>query len=262
MLFPEYVPAKGFIGEDLLQMLSYSESWWIAKQTPYIERNLYPPLASVLFTPLLSLEFSAAYKVITLVNVFLFVLMTLVLPLRIIKEKQVSASSVIMLIFITGLFSYGFQFELQRGQFNVIAMAACFFAIWIFHNHKKYRTLAYILFTISIQLKVFPAIFIVMFISDWQDWKNNIKRFAGLGLVNFALLFVLGPSVFVDFLRAIKAQSVNPSIWSGNHSIRSFVISISNTANQTGWAWITQYSNLVQFVFLAIIAVCLLLIMI
>ena len=102
MQFPEYVPAKGFIGEDLGQMLSYSESWLIAKQTPYIERNLYPPLASVLFTPLLSLEFSVAYKVVTVLNVLLYVLLTLVLPLQMTKSKQMS--SVLMLFFITVLF--------------------------------------------------------------------------------------------------------------------------------------------------------------
>jgi len=260
MQFPEYVPATGYIGEDLLQMLSYSESWFAAKQTPYIDRNLYPPLASVLFTPMLGFEFSAAYKIVTLVNVLFYGLMTFVLPLRISKEKQVS--SLLMIIFITGLFSYGFQFELERGQFNVIAMAACLLAIWIFHNHHRFRFLAYILFTISIQLKVFPAIFIVMLITDWHDWKNNIKRFVGLGAANFALFFILGPSVFVDFLRAIKAQSVNPSIWSGNHSIRSFVTSISKTATQTGWSWIDHYSGWVQLAFLAMIALCLLLIMI
>ncbi len=260
MQFPEYVPAKGFIGEDLEQMLSYSESWFFTKQTPYIGKNLYPPFASVLFTPLLGLEFSTAYKIVTLVNVLFYVLITLVLPLRIGKTRQVSA--LLMLIFITGLFSYGFQFELERGQFNVIAMAACFFAIWIFHNHNKYRYIAYILFTISVQLKLFPAIFIVMFITDWHDWKNNIKRFVKLGVVNFALLFILGPSVFVDFLRAIKAQSVNPSIWNGNHSIRSFVTSISNTASQHGWTWVNEYSGWVQVAFMAIVAVCILLIMV
>ena len=260
MQFPVYVPANGYIGEDLGQMLTYSESWFITKQTPYIGKNLYPPLASVLFTPLLGIEFSVAYKIVKLVNVLFYVLMTLILPLRISKERQVT--SLLMLFFITGLFSYGFQFELERGQFNVIAAGTCFIAIWIYHYHNRYRCLAYFLFTISVQLKVFPAIFIVMFITNWHDWKNNIKRFLVLSIVNFALFFVLGTSVFVDFIKAIKAQSVNPSIWAGNHSIRSFVTSVSNIASQHGWPWVNDYSGLVQLAFLAIIAVCIFLIMI
>ena len=260
MQFPKYVPANGYIGEDLGQMLSYSESWFIAKQTPYIGKNLYPPLANVLFTPLLGFEFSVAYKIATLVNVLFYVLMTLILPLRIGKERQVTP--LLMLFFITGLFSYGFQFELERGQFNVIATVICFIAIWIYHYHNKYRYLAYFLFTISVQLKLFPAIFIVMFITDWHDWKNNIRRFLVLSTVNFALFFVLGTSVFIEFIKAIKAQAVNPSIWFGNHSIRSFVISVSNIASQHGRPWINDHSRLVQLAFLAIIAVCIFLIMI
>ena len=124
MTFPEYIPAIDPIGVDLQQMLSYSDSLFTAKQTPYIGFNLYPPLASVLFIPLLTVKFSLAYRIVTLVNIISYVLMTLVLVLRIGKERQVS--SLLMLIFITGVFSYGFQFELERGQFNVIATFTCF----------------------------------------------------------------------------------------------------------------------------------------
>lgn len=260
MQFPKYVPGINPIGVDLKQMLSYSESWFIAKQTPYIGANLYPPLASVLFAPLLTVKFSLAYKIVTLVNVLFYVLITLVLPLRIGKARQVS--SLLMLFFITGLFSYGFQFELERGQFNVIAASICFIAIWIYHYHNRYRHLAYFLFTISVQLKVFPAIFIVMLITDWHDWKNNIKRFLVLSTVNFALFFALGTSVFLDFIKAIKAQTVSPYIWIGNHSIRSFVTLVSKMASKHGWAWVNEYSGLVQLALLAIIAVCIFLIMI
>ena len=69
MEFPAYVPAIDPIGVDLQQMLSYSDSLFTARQTPYIGFNLYPPLASVLFIPLLTVEFSLAYKIVTLVNV-------------------------------------------------------------------------------------------------------------------------------------------------------------------------------------------------
>jgi len=258
MQFPNYVPAINPIGVDLKQMLSYSESWFIAKQTPYIGNNLYPPLASVLFTPLLSVKFSVAYKIVTLVTFLLYSLTTLVLPLQIGKERQVS--SLLIFVFITGLFSYGFQFELERGQFNVISAFICFLGIWIYHYHNKYRYLAYILFTISVQLKVFPIIFIVMFVTDWQDWKNNFKRLLILLAVNFALFLVLGPNVFFDFIKAIKAQTVNPYIWIGNHSIRSFVSLVSRKAAEHGWTQANEYSGLAQLTLLAVVAICIFLI--
>jgi len=251
MQFFKYVPAADPIGIDLKQMLSYSQSWFVDKQTPYIGRNLYPPLASVLFTPLLFVKFSWAYKIVTLINVFCFVMITLVFPILICREKQVS--SLTMLVFITGLFSYGFQFELERGQFNVIAVFICFLSIWIYYYHNKYRYLAYILFTISVQLKVFPLIFIVMLIDDWQDKRNNIKRLLILASLNFVLFFVLGPHVFVDFMKAIIAQTVNPDIGPGNHSIRSFV---TLQSYKPGWIWIIHFSGLAQLALLAVIADC------
>jgi hypothetical protein len=260
MQFPNYVPALDPIGVDLKQMLSYSESWLIAKQTPYIGNNLYPPLASILFTPLLSMKYFEAYKIVTLVNLLLYILITLVLPLLIGKERQVSA--LLMFAFVTGLFSYGFHFELERGQFNLLAAFFCFFGIWIYHCHNRFRYLAYAMFTISAQLKVYPIIFIFMFITDWHDWLNNFKRLMVLVMVNFALFFVLGPHVFVDFFNAIKVQTVNPYIWVGNHSVRSFVTLASRIAIEHNWTGISAYSGLAQFVLLAIVVVCIFLIMI
>jgi hypothetical protein len=242
----------------LAQTLNFSKVWFIAKQTPYIGGNYYPPLATVLFTPLTAIKYTWAYRIILLANVFCYVMISFVFPLQIDKEKRVS--SLLLLVFITGLFSYGFQFELERGQFNVIAIFMCFLAIWIFHYHNKYRYLAYIFFTISVQLKVYPLIFIIMLISNWQDWKNNIKRFFVLAAVNFGLLFVLGRSVFDDFIKEIIAHSVKPYIWPGNHSIKSFVTLLSETAFDNGWVWVKQYLGLAQIALLAIVVVCLFLI--
>jgi hypothetical protein len=258
MQFFQVVPAIDPIGVDLKQMLSYSESWFFNKQTPYIGFNLYPPLASVLFTPLIFVKFFWAYKIITFINVFCYVMSTFIFPLRVEKEKH--ATGLLVLIFITGLLSYGFQFELERGQFNIIASFLCFLAIWIFHFHNKYRLLAYILFALSVQLKIFPFIFIVMFINNWQDWKSNIKRILILALVNFLLLFIMGPTVFIDFIEAILAQTVYPAIWQGNHSIRSFVAFFSTSTGNQGWLWGNQYDKTAQFLLLAGTLICILII--
>jgi predicted branched-subunit amino acid permease len=140
----------------------------------------------------------------------------------------------------------------------VIAVFICFLAVWIYHYHNKHRYLAYILFTISVQLKVFPFIFIVLLIGNWQDRRKNIKRLLMLAVVNLALLFVLGPYVFVDFMKAIIAQTVNPDIGPGNHSTRSFVTLLSY---KHGWVWMYQYLGWAQFALLAVIADCIFLIM-
>lgn len=255
----EYLPRINPIGADLRQMLSYSESWFIAKETPYIGYNLYPPLASILYTPLLVVDFATAFAVVTLTTIACYLFITLLMPLLADAERKISP--LLMLFFITGLSSYGFQFELERGQFNVIAVSLCLLAIWIFHYRHKYRLLAYILFSLSIQLKVFPVIFIVMFIRDWRDWKNNIRRVLGITAANLALLFVLGPPVFVDFLKAVRAQTVNPGLWTGNHSVKSFVAGIMGEA-RASQAGASEYSSLIQVAILAFIAACILLVVV
>ncbi|MGA9667399.1 MAG: glycosyltransferase family 87 protein [Gallionella sp.] len=249
MQFTRYVPAMDPIGADLMGMLSYSESWFVAKQTPYIGHNLYPPLASVLFTPLLSVGSTLAYKIVTLFSVFCYVIITFVFPMHACRDKTPSSLLLLMLVFITGLFSYGFQFELERGQFNVIAIFMCFLGIWICHNHNKYRHIGYILFTISVQLKIYPLIFIVMLIRNWHDWRNNVKRLLILATANFALFFVLGLNVFLEFITAIKLHA--PVISITNHTVTSFV-----TMGSRYWSWMDQYSGLTQFALLALIFVC------
>jgi hypothetical protein len=254
MQFHHYIPVQNPIGIDLKQMLNYCESWLEARQAPYIGRNLYPPFASVFFTPLLIVDSSWAYKIVTFTSVFSYVMITFIFPFLINKEKQTPL--ILMLIFLTGLFSYGFQFELERGQFNVIAVFLCFIAIWIYHNHNKYRYIAYALFTISVQLKVFPLIFIIVFISNWQDWRKNIRRLLLLSLVNFAKFFILGLNVFFDFVNAIETQIRNPYVWTGNHSIFSFVYMISKSTFDLDWKWLDQNTSLIRISFMIIILVC------
>lgn len=257
MQFFQYVPAINPIGVDLKQMLSYSESWAIAGHTPYIGANLYPPLATILFTPLLSLDFFTAYRIVTLITLLSFAGTTLLIPLWVSKERN--PSSLLVLLFVTGIFSYGFQFELERGQFNVFAFLLAFLAIYIYHYHHKYRYIAYLLFSISIQLKIFPAIFIVMFVKDWRHWKGDLKKILAISTCNFVALFILGLPVFADFLRALRAQTLNPYIWIGNHSIKSFVSLFMTQA--IGKLQLSDYRWLAEVMLLASVGTCILLIM-
>jgi len=249
----EYLPRINPVGVDLSQMLSYSNSWFVSGNTPYIGYNLYPPLASILFAPLLAVNFTKAFILVTIITIASYSLSVFIIPLFSGRERK--TSPLLILVFVTGLFSYGFQFELERGQFNVIAMFLCLLSIWIYHYQHKYRFLAYVLFSLSIQLKVYPVIFIVMFIQDWRDWKNNIRRVLGLTVANVALLFVMGPGVFVDFLKAIQAQSANPPIWDGNHSIRSFVGGITDKLRADNLVT-NDYSSLMQITLLVMILAC------
>jgi hypothetical protein len=224
-----YIPNLNPIGRDLTTMTNLIKGWFSAAQSPYTIQ-FYPPLTYIIFAPLLLINNPLTlYRLFTLFTFLNYCILTLLLPLKIIDKKYFSLA---LLLFVTGLVSYGFQFELERGQYNVFAFVLCLASIYIFHYHRKYRLLAYLLFSLSVQLKLYPAIFIFMFVDDWRDWKNILRRFVGIGLFNLLLFFVMGYRIFWDFIRSVTAQMVNPS-WIGlsNHSISSFV----NEAKQDGF---------------------------
>jgi hypothetical protein len=270
MKFFAYVPAANPIGLDLNQMLDYCESFFIQQGSPYIGNNLYPPLTTVLFGPLLLMEKSTAYLIVTGLSISAYVLAALIIPLLV--QGNGTPRSVIQLFFITGLFSYGFHFELERGQFNMIAFSLALLAVYLFHFKPRFRLLSYIFLTISIQLKVFPLIFLIMLVDDWKDWKTNAVRLSKMAITNFMLLFVLGYQTFKDFLQAISAQALDPHITMTNHSIKVFVQLITRKVGfrslflgrgvEPGQinAWV-EYEGIAQFLLQLFAVVCLLLIL-
>ncbi len=241
MNFPKYVPAyRFFIGVDLHHMREYSFARLINNIPPH-----FPPFTILFFSPLLLTSLPNAYKVWVIIILLCYFLSALIIPILVRKTK--SAYSLLLFLFSIGLFSYGLQFELERGQFNLVTITLCMVSIYIYHYKHKYRYLAYLLFSIAINLKLWPAIFIVMFINDWSDWKGIIKRFSSLFVFNFILLFVLGYQTFLGFIEKISKLISNPGTWIRNHSITGYVSNQTNSIE-----WIRPYSSLIRLFFLII----------
>ena len=221
MQFFEYVPTFGPVGMDLETTIWYAKLWVVNGYSPYVGGGTFPPLLHILFAPFVSMEFSAVYKIFTGLTLLSFLLITWLIPVRLFVAAE--KKTVIILIFITGLFSYGLQFEIERGQFGVIAYALSVLSVFLFYKYARLRLLAYLLLSIAIQLKIYPAIFALMLIQDWKDWQTNLKRMIGLAAINMLALFSLGGKIFLDFIDALRqAQFLKGEAWVGNHSISSF----------------------------------------
>ena len=207
--FYKYVPDAWTIrlGFDIETTVTHINDWLTKGTSPYSSGIVpYTPLTLALFTPFIIFGYPGYFKLISLITLLSYILATLVMPLYILKKRK---SGTLLLLGTLGLFSYGFQFEIERGQFNMVAFGLCLFAIYLFHYQHKFRYFAYFLFSIAVQLKLYPVIFIVMLIMDWRDWKNNLRRILGLGVFNFLLLFVLGYQMFLDFMRQITDRQLN-----------------------------------------------------
>ncbi len=247
------------IGADLREFLTFSRAL-LDQGSPYINPNYYPPLQSAFFLPLTYTTPDRAYAIMTILSSLCFFGITLLFPLLLSKERKVSP--ILAFITISGVFSYGFLFQIERGQFDLIVVALCFAGLYLFHYHPRWRWLGYVLFILSVQIKLYTGIFILCFTLDWHDWKRNLLRWGGLLLANFAALFALGPKVFSDFITAIRSQLENPSYgWLGNHSINSFSKLLVDKIVAHGVDHLNPvlhtYQTLFQLALLAIYGLCL-----
>ena len=256
-----YIPEIKPIGRDLIYATSGIENWLSGKGF-YDIRNLnYPPLYAVVFSPFLLLKYPTTFYVMTAITILSTIVSSLILTSLMVKNKD---RTILIFFFLTSIFSYGMQFELERGQFNIFAFTLSFLAIYIFHRHYQFRYLAYLLISVAIQLKLYPVIFTLMLVKNWRDWKNNILRFAGLGIFNISLLFVLGFRTFVDFINTMLTLFGSEWTRPYNHSLTSFVRDLSTTGfgilQPDTVAMIKEKSALIGFVLSLYYIICLIIV--
>jgi len=231
-----YLPPREHIGFDTRITLDHIRVWFEGEREA---KYIFPALTTILFTPLLLLRYPVNFYVVTTLTFTSYLILNLFLPLWIRKMED---RLLIFFVFAVSIFSYGLQFELETGQFYTVTMMLVVAAVYIFHKYPSYRIFAYILFSIAIQLKLFPAIFVVMFVDDWRDWKGIIRRFAALGIANFALLFLLGYSYFSLFF-SLLVDNGSTSELTYNHSIYAFVTNLASAPS-----WLESFLYLYFFV--------------
>ncbi|MCX6080348.1 MAG: glycosyltransferase 87 family protein [Chloroflexi bacterium] len=259
--FYRYLPDTVNLGVDLRQNTHYTRQWLVEGKSPYADNFMFfPPFINLFLAPLLLLGYPTAYYFLLGLEILSYFGLALLLPLLHNLKRELS---IVFFFFLTGLFSYGMQFELERGQFNLIAFFLCLFAVYIYHYHEDFRYFAYLFFALSIQLKLYPLIFIVMFIKDWRDWRNNLIRMAGLGAFNIGMLFIIGYAMFLGFFRSLTTQiyQVGAYGWIGNNSIKAFVYNLTQEGfglfSGSRLEWIRQNSQTIEILLMGFVALCL-----
>ncbi|MCX6068620.1 MAG: glycosyltransferase family 87 protein [Chloroflexi bacterium] len=247
-----YIPAGARIGMDQNEIVNVMVKPFFNGQTDFLVRGPYPPLLTVLYAPFTLMDPATSYATITIINLGIFLFLTLFLPWKI----QGKLNPLVFLFIVSGLYSYGFHFEVERGQFNLLTIFFVFSAVWSFHYYPKFRLLSYLLFSIAIQFKVFPILFIICFVDDWRSWNTNIKRFIGLGVFNFALLFVLGYRNFFMFLENISGFAVRKFGGFSGHSVSPFINSLIGQLPEN-YTYLTNHSAIIGYSIIFGIIICL-----
>ncbi len=258
--FADYLPDLKPIGNDL-HYNSSAISLWLQGSSPYeLPYHFYPPLYHLVFSPIILFGPEQKYAVMTVLTLASFGLLFL-FPWR----AKANNHAIFLFFFLTGLISYGMQFELERGQFNVLALLLVFSSIWLFYKLPSFRYLSYVLFTIATHIKIYPGIFVMLFFLRWQDWKENLKTAIILGLLNVAASLVLGYKILEQFIQSLLNESSNP-LWilpdkqPINHSVSAFLDKLAknndNEVPQEFADWLISSISWLQFVLLAIILLC------
>src|SRR5258708_2822484 len=258
MQFNVTIPVISPIAFDFRGMVGLSSQWIQTGAPPVI---VYPSFTLLFFSVFTLFSWELGYRILLVLILLCFIYTTLLLPSWMNKTEAFSALGVLLLV--TGLLSYGLQFEMERGQWNLIAFTFCLTGIYLFHHQPKLRPLAYLLFSVSIQLKLFPAIFVFTLIDDFRDWKGNVRRFLALGLANILALLILGIN---PVLHAIGTLVATPSSRLGrpfNHSIASFTTFFISSdlvhqlfPHKRAIAWLTLHSWILQIILFGVFFLC------
>ncbi len=219
--YPEgYIPKIVPIGTDLRALLDSLALWFGRGEFSWA---VFAPLTTALFAPLLLLGYPKAYYLIVILTLLGYLASNWLVWLMSAARDR----SAVIFIAAISIFSYGAQFELERGQTHTLALTVALLAVYLFHKAPDFRWLAYLLFCVSVQLKFYPALFVVLLTDDWRDWKGALRRFALLGLANFLLFFLLGFSYFSAFLEHMLHGAQDGELNPYNHSVRSFVATLA-----------------------------------
>lgn len=262
--FNRFLPEISPIGRDLMFSTNNILAWLVSGKNPYeISQVFYPPLYLVVFSPLVLLSYPIRFYFVTTLTFASIIILNLLMPILMRAGKRYSIH---VFFFLSVIISYGMLFEYERGQFNVIAFALVLTAIYLFHYQPSFRHLAYLLFSVAINIKLYPAIFVLMFIKDWRDWKGNLARFAGIGIFNIALLFSVGPSMLMSFINSTAIYASNTWSRPYNLSAKSFMYALANQGivpfSDSAAAWMKANLQGLETFFLIFFGLCLLIVVV
>jgi hypothetical protein len=226
LIYQRYLPENEWLGNDFYIDYNFSHRYFIEHKSAYITDdpdqwyagNPYPPGFTYILYPLslFNITKEMGYQILALIIFFIFFFQIIVFPF--IRQGNLQISSTQLFILITGLFSYGMQFTLERGQFDIVAMFFGICAVFIFWYAPKLRILSYLLLVIAFQFKIYPFYLVLCMIDDIRHPLKSLLRVGLISLVCYLSLFVMGVKGYQEFLQSLTSQTgIIP--YSKDHSI-------------------------------------------
>ena len=103
--------------------------------------------------------------------------------------------------------SYGFMYELQRGNVNLFALFFSLLAVWLMLRLPSSPWWPAIVLAVAINLKLYPAILLVLLF-----WRYRLRAVVPVVVTNVVLLLVAGPANLWRFLAWLTKTAPGPRI--------------------------------------------------
>jgi hypothetical protein len=192
------------------------------KGVPFV----YSPLFVILYSPLSLFNFNTLRWLSFISIIISYSVIGFIFP-KFWKGNALT-SPIALLILFTGFLSYAMRFELERGQWNVQSLLLCFAGLALKDSKNSWIIfISYILFSISVHLKLYPLLFTIGYIIPEDGWKANIKRLVTLGLLNILLLLAMGKTFLREYFITLTHSAGTPSIWISNISLYAYTAQVS-----------------------------------
>jgi hypothetical protein len=131
--------------------------------------------------------------------------------------------------------SYGFLYELERGQTNVYALFFSVLAVWCLLRHPKAMWLSIGFLAVAINIKIYPAILLILVF-----WRYRWRAVLPVVVSNAALLMIAGPSNAGHFLNNLRSLESTSKIWQWpvNASANNYAIYLRDA-----FGWLPTWTN-------------------
>jgi Glycosyltransferase family 87 len=217
----------------------------------------WPPLTLLLGRPFTLLDFSTAYAVQVGILVALAVAAAVLGAKLAMKAacdpdlsgqgRRIGATQLALVLGFWLMTSYGFMYEVERGNIDLYALCFALLAVWLMLRLPRMAWWPAIALAVAINLKLYPGVLLVLLF-----WRYRWRAIVPALVANAALLLVAGPGNLRNTVTTLTSlQSTQRSLWWGNHSAAA----LANVLRQvTGWApsWVYVPLLLIPLALLAL----------
>ena len=194
--------------------LDFRDGLYTPGKTFSVATSGWPPLTLLIGRPFTLLSVQAAYSVQVVIiacaavgSAILSALLAVkVVPKGVLAHRLgagvVDAQSLGIVLGFWLMTSYGFMYELWRGNINLYALVFSLLAVWLAIRLPRSPWWPAVALALAINLKLYPAILLVLLF-----WRYRLKAVLPVVVTNAVLLFIAGPANLRRMLTFVTTNS-------------------------------------------------------